>query len=331
VGGTLGWNLERFGAVGLRYTYAGLEPGSEFGNKNVSIGSLSLDMPSLGGKAKLYGEFSLIKGWPYDAGEPVSGHGLYLESQLRLGKFSLLLEVKDYNELNFEYSRPPLLEPEEIDILADQFDEDRTDVSAVAARLDYYLPGPATLFYCRLLYLDDSPDEHIYYGSYDREIRHLYGGVEKRFGNGGYINGLAGWREESDTSIAFMATDGQTFHYQFNASWPLVRTFSLEADWKHKVFDGEYRDYSEIRSYLSLHKSPRWVATVLYEWTDNPETVFFTRKKDFWAGELEVKFGKAYSVRVFVGSTKGSTKCAGGVCRVLPPFEGVRLEAVLRF
>jgi hypothetical protein len=73
------------------------------------------------------------------------------------------------------------------------------------------------------------------------------------------------------------------------------------------------------------------VATVLYEWTDNPETVFFAKKKNWWAGQFEVKFGKAHSVRLFVGSTKGSTKCAGGVCRVLPPFKGVRLEAVLRF
>jgi len=331
VGGTLGWSRQGIGAVHLHYAYAGLEPGSEFGNKNVSLGSLSLDGPSLGGKAKLYGEFSLINRWLYDADEPISGHGLYLESQLRLGKFSLLLELKDYKQFNFEYSRPPLLESEELDILADQFDEDRTDVFGVSARIDYYLPVPATLFYAKLLLLDDSPNDHIYYGSYDREIRHLFAGVEKKFGNGGYINGLAGWRDESDSSIAFMSTDGQTFHYQINSSWPLARTFSLEADWKHKVFDGEYLDYSEIRSYLSLHRSPRWVATVLYEWTDNPETVFFTKKKDFWAGQLEVKFGKAHSVRLFVGSTKGSTKCAGGVCRVLPPFKGVRLEAVLRF
>jgi peroxiredoxin len=331
VGGSVGWDFKRVGKVRFNYAHAGLEPGFEFGNKNVSVGSLSLDIPSLGGRAKLYGEFSLIQRQLYDADEPVSGHGLYLESQLRLGKFSLLLELKDYKELNFEYSRPPLLEPEELDILADQFDEDRTDVSAVSARLDYYLPGPATLFYCRLQYLDDSPDGHIYYGSYNREIRHLFAGVEKKFRNGGYLNGLAGWRDERDTSIAFLSTDGQTFHYQINANWPLARTFSLEADWKHKVFDGEYLDYSEIRSYLSLHKSPRWVATVQYEWTDNPETVFFTKKNDFWAGELEVRFGKAHSVRLFLGSTKGSTKCAGGVCRVLPPFEGLRLEAVLRF
>jgi hypothetical protein len=330
-GGSLGWNRQGFGAVRLQYAYGDLEPGSEFGNKNVYLGSLSLDIPSLGGKGKFYGEFSLIRRRTYDSRASISGHGLYLESELRSGKLSLLLEFKDYKELNFEYSRPPLLESEELDILADQFDEDRTDVSGVSARLDYYLPGSATLFYGKVLYLNDNPEEPMLYGSYDRDIRHLLAGVEKKFGNGGYINGLAGWRKETDTSIAFMSTDGKTFHYQVNASWPIVRDFSLETDWKHKVFDGEYLDYSEIRSYLSLHKSPRWVATLLYEWTNNPDIVFFARKENWWAGQFEFKFGRACWLRLFVGSTKGSTKCAGGVCRVFPPFKGVRLEAVFRF
>jgi len=193
------------------------------------------------------------------------------------------------------------------------------------------LPGPAALFYGKFLYLDDSPDAHMLYGAYERKIQHLFAGIEKKFGNGGYVNGLAGWREESATSIAFLKSDGQTLHYQFNASWPVARRLSLEADWKHKVFDGEYLDYSEIRSFLSLHGSPRWVATVLYEWTNDPAVVFIAKKEDFWAGQLEVKFGKAHSMRLFVGSAKGSTKCAGGVCRYFPPFEGVRFEAILRF
>jgi hypothetical protein len=127
-----------------------------------------------------------------------------------------------------------------------------------------------------------------------------------------------------------MSTDGQTFHYQMNASWPVGHGLSLEADWKHKVFDGEYLDYSEIRSYLALHGSPRWVATLLYERTNDPEIVFFAHKENWWAGQFEVKFDRAW-LRVFFGSTKGSTKCAGGVCRVFPPFKGVRLEAVFRF
>jgi peroxiredoxin len=331
VGGTAGWTLHRLGAFRFNYAYADLEPGSEFGNENVSQGSLSLDFPNIGGKAKIYGEFSLLQRRPYYAEKLIRGHGLYLESELRLGNFSLLLELKDYKELNFEYSRPPLLESEELDLLADQFDVDRTDVSGISSRLDYFLPGSATLFYGKFLFLKDNPKQHILYGAYDREIRHLFAGVEKRFANGGYVNGLAGWREEDDTSIAFMSSDGRTFHYQLNASWPIARKLSLEADWKQKVFEGQYYNYSELRSYVSIHKSPLWVMTVLFERTSNPAIVFLAKKRNWWAGQVEVKFAGAHSLRLFIGSTKGSTKCAGGVCQVFPPFEGVRVEAILRF
>ena len=331
IGGTIGWNRQGLGAVRFQYIYSDLERGSEFRNKNVSQGSLSLDIPSIGGKAKFYGEFSLLQRWAYDTEEPISGHGLYLESEVHLGKLSLLLELKDYKELNFEYSRPPLLESEELDLLADQFDVDRTDISGISARLDYFLPGSVTLFYGKFLYLKDDPKQHPIYGSYDREIYHLFAGVEKKFENGGYLNGLVGWREESDTSIAFLATDGRTFHDQLNASWPIARTLSLEADWKHKAFEGQYYNYSELRSYVSLHKSPLWVITLLFERTSDPAIVFFAKKKNWWAGQVEVKLGGAHSLRMFMGSTKGSTKCAGGVCQIFPPFEGVRIEAILRF
>ncbi len=91
--------------------------------------------------AEIYGEFSLVRRRLHEAAAPIDGHGLYLGSKLRSGRFSLLLELKDYREFNFEYSRPPLLESEELEILADQFDLDRTDMTGYSARLDYYCAG----------------------------------------------------------------------------------------------------------------------------------------------------------------------------------------------
>lgn len=331
LGGSIAWSRSGFGSFRVQGVSAELEPGSAFGNHRVDQGSFGLEITDLGGMAEIYGEFSLIRRRIYDAEAPVNGHGLYLGSKLHLGKFTLLLEMKDYRELNFEYARPPLLESEELDILADQFDLDRTDITSYSARLDYYAPASETLLYAKFLRVDDDPEDHRQYGSYDREIGHVYAGIEKKFARGGYLHGLAGWRWESDTSIAFMSTDGETFHYQLNATYPVGRGWSLEADWKHKVFDGRYIDYSEVRSSLSLHKSPRWVLSALYERTTDPAVVFMSGKKNWWAGQLEVRFAGGHSLRLFVGSSKGSTKCAGGVCRLFPPFEGIRLEAFFRF
>lgn len=331
LGGSLSWKRDGLGTVRVQGVSAALEPGAEFGNRRVDTGSVSLELPDLWRVAAIYGEFSLMRRQPYEAGSPVDGHGLYLASKLRSGRFTLLLEMKDYEELNFEYGRPPLLESEELDILADQFDLDRTDITGFAARLDYYAPAAETLLYAKFLVVDDSPENHGMYGAYDREIGHAFAGLEKKFPGGGYLNALAGYRWETDTSIAFMSTAGETIHDQINASWPIDRRWSLEADWKHKVFDGDGYDYYEIRSALSLHRSPRWVVSVLYERTTDPAVVLTAGQKNWWAGQLEVRLHGGHSVRFFVGSTKGSMKCAGGVCRLFPPFEGVRLEAFLRF
>ena len=134
-------------------------------------------MPELWGSATFYGEISLIRRRTYDAETPIDGHGLYLGSKLRSGRFSLLLEVKDYRELNFEYGRPPLLESEEMEIMADQFDLDRTDIFGYAARLDYYRPASETLLYAKFLIIDDNPEDH-------RALRRLRPGDRPRVRRG---------------------------------------------------------------------------------------------------------------------------------------------------
>jgi hypothetical protein len=134
IGGSLGWTKSGLGAFRVQGVSAELKPGSEFGNHRVDQGSFGLEITDPGGMAEIYGEFSLIRRQVYDAEAPLDGHGLYVGSKLHLGKISLLLEMKDYREFNFEYARPPLLESEELDILADQFDLDRTDITSYSAR-----------------------------------------------------------------------------------------------------------------------------------------------------------------------------------------------------
>lgn len=331
LGASFGWKPFRWGTIRVQGISAALEPGSVFANRRVDSGSVSVEAPELWGAASVYGEFSLIRRQSYETAGPIDGHGLYLASKLRAGRVSLLLEMKDYRRLNFEYSRPPLLESEELDIVADQFDLDATDITGYSARLDYYAPASQTLLYAKVLAIEDDPSDHHLYGAYDRDIGHVLAGVEKKFAGGGYLNGLLGWRWEDDTSVAFVSTDGRTFHDQLNLSWPAGGGFSLEADWKHKVFESPVYPYSEIRASLSLHRSPRWVASILYERSTEPPIIFLTGRANYWAGQLEVRLSGGHALRLFVGSTKGSVKCAGGVCRLFPPFEGVRLEAFLRF
>ena len=40
---------------------------------------------------------------------------------------------------------------------------------------------------------------------------------------------------------------------------------------------------------------------------------------------------KDASVALFLGQRRGTLRCEGGVCREVPPFEGVRVDGSMRF
>jgi hypothetical protein len=329
--GVFAWKYKDMANFQFNYLYSQLEEGSAFDNKKISMESISLDVPKVSEHAKFYGEFSLTQKDTYYSVDRINGHGLYLESGFFIGNFSFLLEFKDYKYLDFEYNRPPLLESEQLEILANQFDTDATDITGISGRIDYYSPHISTLFYGKFSFIKDSPENHPLFGDYNREITHFFGGLEKIFKSTGYLNLLAGYRKEDDSSLIFLSTDGNTFHYQFNISYPLTSRLSMETDWKSKDFRGKYIEYYERRFFLSLHYSPRWVITLFLDQTNDPEVLFIKNKKNWWASQIEVKISHSNSIRIFFGSAKGTVKCSGGICKLSPPFEGLRIEAILRF
>jgi hypothetical protein len=292
--------------------------------------SVSLDIPNISDKTKLFAEFTLLQKDKYKTEERIHGHGLYLESGIFLGKFSILAEIKDYKNMDFEYNRPPLLESEDLEILADQFNTDVIDSTGLSARVDYSLSPNSTLLYGKFFYSFDNPENHPLYGAYRKEITHFFSGIEMKFRSTGYLNALAGYRREKSSDV-FILTFGKTFHYQLNISYPLTPKLSLEFDWKSKNFNGENTDYFERRSFLSAHYASSIIVTIFFEQTDNPEVLFITEKKDWWAIQAEWRFSNGNSIRIFYGSTKGGVKCSGGLCKLFPPFEGLRLEVFWRF
>ena len=329
--GVFGWKHKDLGNVQFHYLHSQLGEGSAFGNKRVSMESISLDVPRITEHAKLFGEFSLIQKDTYYSDDRINGHGFYLESGVFFDNLSFLLEFKDYKYLDFEYNRPPLLESEQIEILANQFDTDATEITGISGRIDYYSSPLSTLFYAKISSINDRPEDHPLFGQYHREINHFFGGLEKKFRGTGYLSVLCGYRKENDTSLIFMSTHGNTFHYQFNISYPLTSRLSLEGDWKSKNFKGKYIDYYERRSFLSLHCSPRWIITLFFDQTNDPKVLFIKNKTHWWAGQIELKIFQSNSIRIFYGSTKGAVKCSGGICKLFPPFEGLRIEINLRF
>jgi len=332
VGGMrVGTRVSNFADVGLNVFGARLEPGSSLGTRGVSMQTLTLAVPKIGEFAKFYGEALLLQKEKYYTANTIYGHGVYLESGLFFKNLTLQFEFKDYLDLDFEYNRAPLLETEQLAVVANQFVTSAKDTTAAAVRADWYFPGVSTLLFSKAAWFDDRP------GHFPRTITHLFGGVEKKFKNSGWLTVIAGYRNEDASSLVFYHTAGRTFHWQTNFNYPLAGRLSFELDIEAKDFDGTvpfggtFVDYYERRSYLSLHYSPHFILTVLYDRTDDPEILAVKDKKDWWGCQMEIKLSHAKSIRLFYGSNKGGVKCAGGVCKFFPPFEGFRIDGVLRF
>jgi hypothetical protein len=114
-------------------------------------------------------------------------------------------------------------------------------------------------------------------------------------------------------------------------SYPLSPKLAVEFDWASKDFKGDYLDYYERRSFLSLHYASKAIVSLLFEQTNNPEILLLTDKKEWWALQLELRLSNANAIRIFYGSTKGGVKCSGSLCRIFPPFQGLRCELIWRF
>ena len=330
-GGTAGY---KFGnSVGLHFTYldADIVTGLSTEWDDYSIQTLGLDIPYFAGIARASGEISLLQHKIRSTDERVRGHAVYLESGLDLGEVSIQVEYKDYDHFDFKYSRPPSLESEDLDIIATQFNTEVIDISGTAGRIDYRPGQGPALIYGKLSFFNDTPDDHPLWGAYTREISHYLTGFEMYFGDVGYVNMLAGYREEDASSPLLFFSDNNTWHYQINAFYSFSPRLSIEADWKSKRYESDIYNSYEDRAFLALHSVSRGIVTLFYERSNDPELRLATNKTEWWAGQIEVKLSSSNSISATWGATKGGVKCSGGVCQAFPPFEGLRLEMIYRF
>jgi hypothetical protein len=84
--------------------------------------------------------------------------------------------------------------------------------------------------------------------------------------------------------------------------------------------------WNEGENYVALKMAPAWVFSQGFEYTtlSGQPTLYFN-------GSVLYKITAASNVRLFAGQQRGAFRCAAGVCRYFPPFEGARAELTLRF
>lgn len=275
------------------------------------------------------------------AGEP--GLALYLSATATLGRWTALLEAKHYDNWRvesslhpdtadeqgitqvFPYVAPPSLER------IDQRVLDNTDVSGVHLRIDHALPpskrGDKHILFLSSAFFVDAPAE-------DEWTLHAYAGWELTMHTGDRLLLQTGYRREEapDASAAGITRLGM-WHLDLDWFKTLAQGVDVHLHWNHEFRDENIgaatlaEGYLEGTFYLSVNLPPSWSFTAQLEYLTDDATEDAT----FPGAFIQFKPDSASFVRLFVGRSKGGLKCSGGVCRIFPDFEGVKLETTLRF
>jgi hypothetical protein len=82
----------------------------------------------------------------------------------------------------------------------------------------------------------------------------------------------------------------------------------------------------EGENYVAVRMAPKWVFTQGFEYTTLTGQPLL-----YFNGAVLYKFSSGSNVRVFAGQSRAAFRCASGICRFFPAFEGARAELTLRF
>lgn len=160
----------------------------------------------------------------------------------------------------------------------------------------------------------------------DYFVRHGTAGWEQRLDSLSIVGNLAGGYRQED----FHFTRENMWHLGADVQFPLVASHSLQLQGRMENYDrpDEGTEYIIAQASTTYAFAP-WLALVFnYEHSDQPGP---HEKGDFYSGEAIFRFMSGSYFKLFGGSSRGGLKCAGGMCRTFPPFEGVKGELTLRF
>jgi hypothetical protein len=317
----------------------------------------SVEVPNLWGHGSLYLEGAIQSRDPQTGGEPkeLSGNALYGALNTSFGKLTSTFEVKSYRNFHpvsasidsrvaafgvAQYSSVPTVEP----IIQDSmFGFFNVCVNGGKLRNDYRL-NKAFLVFGAAGYFHSKTA--VQGGSCDR-----FGRTTSSAEDTSTViwDGLAGfeWRLDKERSQILFSVgarndrrdNGTPFYNEralnYSASVFVSGPYSLEFIGRHRI---RFQEDENVRNGITsvpwiqgFHQTafkiaPKWVITQGIDYTTllGFSTLYFN-------GALLYRFNSQTNIKLFVGQQQGGLRCANGVCRVFPAFEGARAEFTLRF
>lgn len=86
-------------------------------------------------------------------------------------------------------------------------------------------------------------------------------------------------------------------------------------------------DYRSSIVSATLNRSPNMSWGLNYEWSDDPKE---TRESWLWA-EWNLQLGSRHQLLIGGGQLRGGQLCSGGICKLVDPFEGAKVEFLTTF
>jgi hypothetical protein len=102
--------------------------------------------------------------------------------------------------------------------------------------------------------------------------------------------------------------------------------FVTERQWVHDESNAAQHDFTNQLFSIGVSRSPRYSVALRYEYTTDRGST--DRRRDWTAVEFGLRVGQSHNIAVAVGGDRGGQVCSNGVCRVVPPFLGVRASVI---
>jgi len=260
---------------------------------------------------------------------PAEGHGAYASARGSFGPVALTVEGKDLLRFAHAFSIPPTAARQHTSTLLNRGSHVRyirlDDERGIQTEALYSISSDVMLT-----------------GNWSRtEARHatlpsseLLGQAEVTWADAHWL-GYVGQTKEKipeglDRTLFERITFGGDWSRGFGAGWALEAGYETQGTHQLDLATASYRlptVYRDNVATITVSKSPvhSWAAT--YEWSNDP-----TATRDSWLWlEWNIRLGLLGQLTVGGGRMRGGQVCSGGVCRLVDPFEGGRVELLANF
>lgn len=314
--------------------------------------SQSLELASADGNASFQVEAATQKlGHTDRQPELPAGHAVYASATFARAPVALLVEAKHYRRFfpllanvnvangreyaQLAWSAPPTAEASFVDT---EFGSSNTCVTGGRARGDVSLARGVSVFgwfgYFQT-FGEVSNDRCETAPAYRNDIFDVASGFELRSRDGrsrGTVTAGARF-DDADAELAPELRESRAYrelYTRYDAVRPLGGPFTLELQGFHRrrrrPLEGTPVPWFEGEHTTGLGVGSRWTFALGVEYDTNlqPPDAYLN-------GLVRFRPTPESSVSLFGGQRRSSLRCVGGVCRVVPGFEGVRLDASVRF